>query len=514
MATDCYPDPSFRQRLLLKYFGPLPHRLFTAVPSLPPRTHLRHQPRALPLGFEQDFAMLVIRASQLGDSCFPLVTMKLRNQLLALGCLLVFIAFGVLFFRTWVVQKPFGIILFISDGLSTNTLTAARLYHGGAQQRLALESFPRLALVSNASNDYAVPDSAAAATALASGVKGNNKAIGLDPSGKAIFSILELAHDSGRGTGIITTGNLTDATPAAFYAHSPDARQVHSIATQLLNNPKVDVAMGGGLADFTPENKGGHRQDGRDLWLELRSKGNLLVRNKAELENTPSFLTGPLTGIFSDDNLPFSSQIQSGSQQPSLADMVRRSIEFLQTNRRGYFLVVDAALVSRAAEQNNGEAVLQETVDFDNALATALRYAGEKSLIIAVGKHDVGGLALNGYPQKGDHGVTLLGKNANGFPAITWSTGPNGPAPANEPAAAPLAQTADTAKAPLASGTATPAAAEQGIKEPSSEPAAFAAPEAINTARDVIAIGTGPGSESLNGFIDNTQIPKLLKNSL
>jgi len=56
--------------------------------------------------------------------------MKLRNQLLALACLLVFIAVGILYFRTWVVQKPFGIIVFLGDGLTSNTITTARLYEG------------------------------------------------------------------------------------------------------------------------------------------------------------------------------------------------------------------------------------------------------------------------------------------------------------------------------------------------------------------------------------------------
>jgi alkaline phosphatase len=452
--------------------------------------------------------------------------MKLRNQLLALVCLLVFIAFGFVFFRTWVVQKPFGVILFVSDGLTTNTLTAARLYQGGAQHKLALESFPRLALVSNYSNDFAVPDSGAAATALATGVKGNNRAIGLDSTGKELRSILTLAKESGRSTGIVTTGNLTDATPAAFYARSNNPGDVGELAQQFVRATKVNVALGGGLADFTPENKGGHRKDGRDLWLELRGKGAFLVKTKAELENTPSFLTGPLVGLFSDGNLPFSSKIQSGSQQPTLSDMVRRSIEFLQTNTRGYFLVVDAALISRAAEQNDGEAVLKEMIDFDDALATAVRYAGEKTLIIAVGKHDVGGLTLNGYPLRSDHGVTLLGKNAAGFPAITWSTGPNGTKPPSDDAAFPAtANAVDTTNA-TASASATPsqsAAAEssapaqslvEAASDSSSEPAAFAAPQAINTARDVIAIGTGPGSETLSGFIDNTEIYKILGKSL
>ena len=416
--------------------------------------------------------------------------MKLRNQLLALAMLLAFIGFGFIFYMNWVVQKPFGIILFVSDGLSTNTLTATRLYQGGASERLFMESFPRLALLRNSSNDYAVPDAAAAASALATGVKGNNRAIAMDPSGKPLPSLLSLARDSGRATGIITNGNLTDATPAAFYAHATDMKDKQAIAEQFAKSDSLDIAMGGGMEDLTPESKGGQRKDGRDLWLELRSKDHALVRTKAELENTPGFLTRPLTGVFANGNLAFSSQMESGSQQPSLSDMVRRAIQFLQLHPKGYLLVVDAALVSRAAEQNNGEQVLSETADLDRAIATALQYAGEKTLVLCVGKNEVGGFSLNGYPLKGDHGVALLGTNAAGYPSVTWSTGPY-----------------------LPSGTTPDQPATQTPSKPK-EPAAFSAPQAIGTARDMILLGTGPGSENLGGFMENTDVFQIIQKGL
>jgi alkaline phosphatase len=426
--------------------------------------------------------------------------MKLRNQLLALVCLLVFIGFGFVFFHNWVEQKPFGIILFVTDGLSTNTLTATRLYQNGAGGRLAVESLPHLALLRNASNDYALADAAAAASAFATGIQGNNRSLAMEPGGKPVPSILALAHDAGRATGLVTNGNLTDPTPAAFYAHATDARDTQAIAEQLAGSGIMDIALGGGLSNFTPESKSGLRKDGRDLWLELRSKGHSLARTKAELESTPAFLTGPLTGIFADGDLAFSSQMESGSQQPSLSDMVRRSIQFLQTNRHGYLLVVDAALVSRAAEQNNGERVLSETADFDHAVATALQYAGDKTLILCVGKTDLGGLSLNGNPLRGDHGVALLGTNAAGYPALTWSTGPNGPRK-SDPSGQP-------ANPPSAAASPTPSASEPV------EPAAFGAPQAIATSRDMIGVATGPGSEALNGFIDNIEVFKIMQKGL
>ncbi len=423
--------------------------------------------------------------------------MKLRNQLLALCCLLVFAAFGFLYVRTWVAPKTFGIILFVSDGMVARHLTAARLYEGGSAQRLNLESFPHLALLRNAARDFAVPDAAAAATALATGEQVGHRNLAVDASGKAIPSILELARAQGRAVGLVTTGSLTAPTPAAFYAHATDARDGEQIVQQFLGMERLDVILGGGARDFLPASKGGRRKDGRDLLAELQGRGWELVRTKAELEKAAGYRTGPIAGFFSNDQLPFSNQIESGSQQPSLADMVRRAIEFLQVDNQGYVLVVDAALASTAAEGNEGERLITETVALDRAIDTAVKYAGDKSLILAVGKHATGGMSLNGYPLAQDHGVALLGINASGQPALTWATGPNGPPPP-----APPAPPNETPSAPALSA---------GAK---AEPAAFQAPSALNTAEDVIVVGRGAGAEKLHGFLDNTEIFRILRDAL
>ena len=107
---------------------------------------------------------------------------KLRNRLLALVCLLVFLAGGVLFYVNWVVQRPFAVVLFLSDNLSPSTLTAARIYAGGADFRLDLEKFPHLALLTTQANDFAVADSAASAGAVATGQKPNNRTLRLEAS--------------------------------------------------------------------------------------------------------------------------------------------------------------------------------------------------------------------------------------------------------------------------------------------------------------------------------------------
>jgi alkaline phosphatase len=420
--------------------------------------------------------------------------MNLRNQLLALFLVMAFIAAGVLFFHTWVVQKPFGIILFVGDGLVTNNLTAARLYDGGADHHLTMDQFPHLALATNYANDFAVPDSPAAASAIATGVKVNNGVIGINPKGKTIENILELARQRGRAVGIVTTGGLTDASIAAFYAHVQKSSELDVIAQQFADNAPMDVALGGGARDFTPEAKSGHRKDGRDLLLEMKGKGAEILRSKSDLENAPIFTTAPRVGVFADGDLAYSNQIEAGSQEPSLPDMVRRAIEFLQVHQSGYVLVVDAELISRAAEQNDGQHVLTETVDMDNAIATALRYAGDNSVVMAIGKHATGGMTMNGYPLRQEHGVGLLGINALGYPAIAWATGPNGP----------------QKQAPGASGSPAPAPFAD-----ENQPAAYyTRPSAIDSAQDVLAIGKGPGTEALHGVIDNTEIFQILSGAL
>src|SRR5207237_4225200 len=129
---------------------------------------------------------------------------KWRNQLLALLCLAGFAGLGVLYFQHWVVQRPFGIILLVGEGLAPERVALTRMYVGGADTRLAMDSMPNLALVKNHSNDFAVSDQAAAASALATGVKVNNRSVSVDSKGKPLATILELARSHGRATGLVT----------------------------------------------------------------------------------------------------------------------------------------------------------------------------------------------------------------------------------------------------------------------------------------------------------------------
>jgi len=409
---------------------------------------------------------------------------KMRNRLLALGCLLVFFALGALFYINWVVQRPFAVIVFLADNLTPSVLTPARNYQGGADHRLALEKFPSFALLSSHANDFAVADAAAAASSIATGRKGSNGVLGVGQGKDKLPNIVEIARERGRATGIVSNASITDATAAVFYAGTSDPLDYPVIARQLLEGVGVDVILGGGGADFLPDAEGGRRSDGRDLVQEMRDKGYDIVRSGSELEGIPSWRTPRALGLFSMGNLNFADEFAADAGQPSLSEMVRNAIRLLQYNARGYLLIVDAGLPGKSASQNEGERTLREILALDEAVEEAVRYAGPKALILVVGKRNVGGLRLNGYPFRNDKGAGLLGINAQGAPSITWSTGPE-------------------------SGTRT---SPEGPV--STEPAASKRAAAIGVAEDVIAVGSGPGSEDLKGFQDNTEIFRIVQKQL
>jgi alkaline phosphatase len=199
--------------------------------------------------------------------------------------------------------------------------------------------------------------------------------------------------------------------------------------------------------------------------------------------------------------MAFANDIEEKSEQPSLADMVRRAIELLQYNAGGYLLVVDAGLMRKAAQENNAERTFGETVELDRALAMALRYAGQKSTIILCGDVAIGGLSLNGFPFRRDSGIALLGLNSAGQPWITWATGPNG------------IKSYGTSRAATQNETNGQTPSETSTKE-HLEPATLYAKSALNTADDVIALGIGPGTDALHGSLENTIIFKIIRNEL
>jgi len=349
---------------------------------------------------------------------------RIRNKIIFLTCLLFFVAGGFLVYRYWVMQKPFAVILFISENFSPSTVSAARLFAGGADYRFKMESLPHLALASPRARDYAVADAAAAASAIATGQLVNRGALSVTPDGQILETLIEVARREGRATGLIANTPLTEPATAAFFAPGFDPRDTDSLAVHLLEKAPLDLVLGGGGAQLVPVEQGGTRQDGRDLLLEARQRGYDIVRTREELENTPGWRSPQVFGIFAEGDLAFAEDASRYPSQPTLADLVRRGIELLQFNRRGYFLVVNAGLGGRAAQLGRGESLLREIGALDEAVEAARRFAGEDALIIVAGLANTGGLQLNAFSFAPDRGIAVLSPSTAGVPALSWSTAP------------------------------------------------------------------------------------------
>ena len=476
---------------------------------------------------------------------FYIALVKWRNQLLALFCLFVFAGFGVLYFRYWVVQKPFGIILFIGEGLTPGRLAALRIYAADAGTPLTIDGLAHTALLKNYSNDFATPDSAAAASAMATGVKVNNGTVGIDAEGNTLANLLELARASGRTTGLVTDARLTNPTTAAFYAHTDATTDRHELARTLIDSANIDIVLGGGSVEFLPDGGGGERADGRDLLSEADDAGYDLVRTRAELEAVAWWRWPKVFGVFGPAELAHGDEIGPETPQPTLSDMVRRGIELLQIHRGGYLLVVDAGLMRRAAERNDVEGTLAAMLELDRAVSVAQRFAGTKTTVFVCGDVGVGGLSLSGLLPRSAGKSELRGESF-GEARLSWASGPgaarlpadanpqpaataNAPAPTDaapdapiiepqpRPELAPAVEAVDIASAAPALGSMPASDASVASTPPSPPlhaPAAVHAPSALNTAEDVIAFGEGRGAEALHGTLESTAVFEIIRDNL
>ncbi|MEO7934273.1 MAG: alkaline phosphatase [Chthoniobacterales bacterium] len=443
--------------------------------------------------------------------------MKTRNLLIALTCIALFILAGVLYFKSWVVQKPFAIILITGDGLNTSSLAAARIYEGGADKNLALESLPHLGLLKLTSNEFAVPDAAAAASSLATGRRVNQNGLSVDSDGKKIATLLELAARAGRKTGVVTNASVVDPAVAAYFSHQTDGQNRTGVASELPDLENVDLLLGGGEKYFLPVDKGGVRTDGQDLILALRQKNWTVARTKAELTAIQSWLAPRTLGIFNRGEL--SNSRAMATEEPSLEELVKSAISLLQYNTKGYFLVIDAGLIEKAARGNDGENFLAETIALDNAVAVARRYAGDSALIVVAGKQAPGGFRMNGYPFRQDQGAAVLGVNAHGIPSLTWSTGPHAlpPAPAAKPTPKREGEVLPSLIVP------EPPLPEHPTPEPTPpqlppsaavEPSTVFTPESLNVVDDPLIFSSGTGSEKLTGYLDAKDVFTVVQTQL
>jgi alkaline phosphatase len=246
----------------------------------------------------------------------------------------------------------------------------------------ALEQFDYIGLSKTASFDKLITDSAASGTAMATGIKTNNKVLGISPDNIHQKSILEICKEKGYKTALIATSSIVHATPASFYAKENSRYNYENIALQLRNH-NIDIFIGGGSKYFTT------RKDERNLINEMSEYE--FIKSLDELEKSISTKVGYFTYF---DEPP---SILNG--RPANLDLITRTIlNKLSLNKSPFIVVIEGSQIDWGGHDNDSKMVLSEFIDFDSAIKEALEFAKNdgNTLVVVTADHETGGMSLNG----------------------------------------------------------------------------------------------------------------------
>ncbi|MET1756343.1 alkaline phosphatase [Novosphingobium sp. RD2P27] len=412
-----------------------------------------------PSAFAQDAAPDLSRAAR-GDLSEPGGARRLRGDM------------ADTYARLTAPAEVRNVILLIGDGMGDSEITVARNYAEGAGGFFkGIDALPftgqytHYALDRETGKPAYVTDSAASATAWASGVKTYNGAIGVDIHGKPHKTLIELAKAAGIATGDVSTSEIQDATPAALIAHVAQRKCYGPVATsakcpqnalenggagsiteQMLDT-RADLVLGGGAATFAETAKAG-RWKNRTLAQQASDRGFHIVRDAAELDAvTQADDRRPLIGVFSPGNMPVrwtgprashhgnidqpavtcQPNPERNASLPTLAGMTRKAIALLKDKPKGFFLQVEGASIDKQDHAANPCGQIGETVDLDEAVQVALEYAkadGHTLVIVTADHAHTSQIVGNGTRAPGL--TAALNTREGGLMTVSYGTAEEG----------------------------------------------------------------------------------------
>jgi len=298
-----------------------------------------------------------------------------------------------------------NIIVMIPDGMSINGVTLSRWYKAYDAKTGNIDAGVTLAmdeLASGLVRTYwsdgktigAITDSAPAATAYASGIKTNDKYLGVTPESTPVATILEAAKLIGKSTGIVVTCQVQHATPAAYTSHYNDRSKYDIIGEQQAYNG-IDVMLGGGAKYLASP----YRKDFENIINEIKVMDYNYVTTKDEMNEVTE---GKIWGMFeypenADAAMAYDMDIkETAPEQPSLADMTKKAIELLSQNEEGFFLMVEGSKIDWAAHANDPIGLISDILAFDDAVKVAVDFAKENqdTMILVMTDHGNGGITI------------------------------------------------------------------------------------------------------------------------
>ena len=295
-------------------------------------------------------------------------------------------------------EKAKNIILLIGDGMSLSQVSSYRLLKGGPNERIAVDTFPISGIVLTHSQDAIVTDSASSATAFSTGKKTNNGALGLDPDNQVLENFTETIDKHGYVSSLISTSEITHATPAAYASHVDLRWKTDEISLQMMDSDVMTI-LGGGRHFFMTEEMGGKRSDEVNLLEEINSSHTILTK-KTDMDSFDHTNQGKVVGLFADEALRDIETPENHSLEPTTSEMLnfalKRSDQFNQNGCKGFFVMVEGSQVDWAGHANNLDYLKREMEDFDDAVKTALDFAknNQDTLVIVTADHETGGLLI------------------------------------------------------------------------------------------------------------------------
>ena len=415
-------------------------------------------------------------------------------------------------------KVPKRIILFIGDGMGIPQVTAAAYANGGP---LNMMKMPHYAWLTTHEYEYAATDSAASATAFATGHKTHYTGVSVKPGTTAetqsdpnthLKTIMEWANELDLGTGLVATTRIVHATPAAFAAHRATRNDYEGVALDM-SKANIDVLMGAGTQYFT------QRADGLNL-LDVMVKDHdyTYVADPSQLPNTEA---KRLLALFHEKDMPY---ILDGGRAMSLNEMTNQAIAQLdRTHPEGFVLMVEGSFIDWCGHDLDAKCVVAETLDFDDTIGSALKYASgrDDTLVVVTADHETGGLSIMD-PYYAERFSTVLGGEA----AMTAATALKDPSFGHS--APPIEHFAIGARSAKPSPAAIPKPPEWGMIELAD--ARFTAAwghlsiasrplfeghrrfYGAHTVTMVPMFAQGPGAEYLSTVRDNADLGKALIN--
>lgn len=270
-----------------------------------------------------------------------------------------------------------NVIYMIGDGMGENHIKAGELYKG---ETLNIQTINNKTYATTLSTE-SVTDSAAGATALASGYKTTNGTIGKDKNGNDVQNIIEYANSNGQKTGMVVTQILNHATPAGFSVHNTYRYNYSDIAKSQINSC-VDLMLGGGRQYFSSYTS--LMQANGFTYINSLSDINGIDKNERVIG---TFAEGTISEVTED--------------RTSLAEMTETALSRLE-NDNGFFLMIEGSDIDTYSHQLKMSNMLNEMIDFDDAIGVAMKYVDEHpdTLLVITADHETGGLTLDGVTSK------------------------------------------------------------------------------------------------------------------